>query len=557
MSSQRVPLLKPKSVRKPTRVAIGPRPTSSQPSKVATPSVAPRPRTNSTSADQTQEKTQLDAETKTTEKEKQDASMEELDPIAILSTPMVVKTTKKNTIAPGGSFGTPRLASMSKNNVPAIHIPPVTPIEKSPKITPTLQQRKTPPPKLFIPSKPTTKSPASKSPISKSPISKSPIISTKEPTKTPPAKPLTSTAEERVESTAPSTEKTTSKKKSTKASAPKAKETDKTAVKSKTRTAKKSTKAKSPRSSTSDEPTAKRSKRLTRSKGTPEEETSPTEKDTPKPTKTLPTRLSTLRKKTKERAIVSAKDRVLKYARKVLASDYDKQKPVAKPREKRVEEAISESEDEIASAALVAKQTMGELALSIPVGRRVESEVEEEEEEEDAPVKRKPRKATSGAPQVEFIDGQIVISQSSLTVHDDELTVTQDSDGENERSNRRYGSGYLAGRRQTKRWTHPETKQFFYHLSQIGPDFTLMSTLFPHRTRYELKQKFKKEERSHRSLVELALSAANRPIASDIMELAGDILENEKQKKLQEKLDKEEENEDKEDDISDELVNLY
>jgi transcription factor TFIIIB component B'' len=74
--------------------------------------------------------------------------------------------------------------------------------------------------------------------------------------------------------------------------------------------------------------------------------------------------------------------------------------------------------------------------------------------------------------------------------------------------------GYMYGRRPTKRWTHPETKQFFYCLTQVGPDFSLMETMFPKRTRQELKLKFKHEERVHGTLVELALKAATRPMGT-------------------------------------------
>ncbi|XP_022807146.1 transcription factor TFIIIB component B''-like [Stylophora pistillata] len=52
-------------------------------------------------------------------------------------------------------------------------------------------------------------------------------------------------------------------------------------------------------------------------------------------------------------------------------------------------------------------------------------------------------------------------------------------------------------------------------LSQVGTDFSLMTPLFPNRTRRELKAKFKREEKQHRTLIEKALRVRN-PIDVDL-----------------------------------------
>ncbi|RQM25533.1 hypothetical protein B5M09_006604 [Aphanomyces astaci] len=129
-----------------------------------------------------------------------------------------------------------------------------------------------------------------------------------------------------------------------------------------------------------------------------------------------------------------------------------------------------ESEPEIAS------MTMGELALSVPFGRR---RVDEEE-----------------------------AAHSNDDEDEDNIPPV----------------GYLSGRSSSRRWNYIETKQFFYCLSHIGTDFTLMETLFPNRTRAELKLKFKSEEKRHRALVEVALEGAKRPLDADVAELAADNL---------------------------------
>lgn len=50
-----------------------------------------------------------------------------------------------------------------------------------------------------------------------------------------------------------------------------------------------------------------------------------------------------------------------------------------------------------------------------------------------------------------------------------------------------------------------ETKRFYKALNTIGPDFSLMQKYFPKRSRLELKNKFKREERLNRSLIDRAL----------------------------------------------------
>ncbi|KAF0689963.1 Aste57867_18607 [Aphanomyces stellatus] len=200
-----------------------------------------------------------------------------------------------------------------------------------------------------------------------------------------------------------------------------------------------------------------------------------------------------------------------------------------KRKAKAEEEASSETDADIAG------MTMGELAMSVPRGQKADDGGDDDDDDDDeadddnadgqAPPAQRPRRERSaGAPQVEIINGQIVLVQNSLTVHEDELLHDDDTTSSDHVRLGRGGGGYLSGRRQSKRWSHPETKQFFYCLSQVGTDFTLMETMFPNRSRSELKLKFKTEEKKHRQLVEVALMAANRPLDEDIVALATDKL---------------------------------
>ena len=57
----------------------------------------------------------------------------------------------------------------------------------------------------------------------------------------------------------------------------------------------------------------------------------------------------------------------------------------------------------------------------------------------------------------------------------------------------------------TDKWTSQELNQFYQALSMFGTDFSLISQLFPHRSRKQIKLKFNLEERRFPEVVELAL----------------------------------------------------
>ncbi|XP_058792331.1 transcription factor TFIIIB component B'' homolog [Phymastichus coffea] len=66
-------------------------------------------------------------------------------------------------------------------------------------------------------------------------------------------------------------------------------------------------------------------------------------------------------------------------------------------------------------------------------------------------------------------------------------------------------SGFYKRRSKSKDWSKWETLKFYKALNTYGTDFLLMKSIFPHRTRQELKLKYKKEEKINHNLVEKAL----------------------------------------------------
>ena len=67
-----------------------------------------------------------------------------------------------------------------------------------------------------------------------------------------------------------------------------------------------------------------------------------------------------------------------------------------------------------------------------------------------------------------------------------------------------YGSWYKRSR--TSRWTMRETVRYYRALSMLGTDFSLMTMLFPKRSRIELKRKFTAEGKIHPKLVDYTLA---------------------------------------------------
>ncbi|KAG7197027.1 hypothetical protein KM043_017560 [Ampulex compressa] len=137
---------------------------------------------------------------------------------------------------------------------------------------------------------------------------------------------------------------------------------------------------------------------------------------------------------------------------------------------------------------------------------------EEEEENEDDP-------SAMPVPQVKVgPDGQLIIDEQSLVIEQTnakrnrevlakEVIVDNDNTG----------SGFYKRRQKSKDWPKWETLKFYKALNTVGTDFLLMQSLFPNRTRQEIKLKFKKEERINRNLVEKAL-AYHQEFDTDILE---------------------------------------
>ncbi|KAK6643158.1 hypothetical protein RUM43_004661 [Polyplax serrata] len=129
------------------------------------------------------------------------------------------------------------------------------------------------------------------------------------------------------------------------------------------------------------------------------------------------------------------------------------------------------------------------------------------------------------APQVKIgLNGEIILDEKSIVIETTEAKRSREDLIKNsvpvfeERGSR--VSYYRRKTKKTRDWTDFETKRFYKALNTIGPDFSLMQKYFPKRSRMELKNKFKREERLNRSLIDKALI---NPSEFDMTQLEKDL----------------------------------
>lgn len=134
---------------------------------------------------------------------------------------------------------------------------------------------------------------------------------------------------------------------------------------------------------------------------------------------------------------------------------------------------------------------------------RINDNVAQEEEEEnvDEPT-------AMPVPQVKVgPDGQLIIDEQSLVIEQTGAKKGREALANSEVlvDEGRIGNGFYKRPKKGKDWPNGETLRFYIALNTMGTDFLLMQSLFPNRSREEIKSKFKKEERTNRTLVDKAL----------------------------------------------------
>ncbi|XP_037121198.1 transcription factor TFIIIB component B'' homolog isoform X2 [Syngnathus acus] len=130
----------------------------------------------------------------------------------------------------------------------------------------------------------------------------------------------------------------------------------------------------------------------------------------------------------------------------------------------------------------------------VPETRRQAEEEEpaaaEEEEEDDATMMPRVKVAE---------DGTLILDEESLTVEVKRTKGPNPAEGRDPIFERGSTTTYSSFRPSAycKPWTSEETDMFFLAISMVGTDFSMIGQLFHNRTRAEIRNKFKKEERQN------------------------------------------------------------
>ena len=127
------------------------------------------------------------------------------------------------------------------------------------------------------------------------------------------------------------------------------------------------------------------------------------------------------------------------------------------------------------------------------------------------------------APQVQVVDGQIVVNQQSLSVKAQIEPLMKPERQVEESGNKLSAfsySGYLA----PEKWTKEDTDTFYTVLEQFGTDFGTIQKFFPKRERKQIKSKFRREEKSNPEKIELALKTHRGMSAEVCVEKMKDLV---------------------------------
>ncbi|XP_067654703.1 transcription factor TFIIIB component B'' homolog [Haliotis asinina] len=135
-------------------------------------------------------------------------------------------------------------------------------------------------------------------------------------------------------------------------------------------------------------------------------------------------------------------------------------------------------------------------------------------------------------------NGQIILNEASLVVDNKASNEPMEADViEEDESTVNYES--FREKRSKTSWTEVETVKFYKALSTVGTDFSLMLHLFPSRTRREIKNKFKKEEKLHRREIDKAIQNRTAFNMTDFERLQEEAEEEHRRKQEKELMKKE------------------
>ncbi|KAJ1882620.1 hypothetical protein LPJ57_000787 [Coemansia sp. RSA 486] len=122
------------------------------------------------------------------------------------------------------------------------------------------------------------------------------------------------------------------------------------------------------------------------------------------------------------------------------------------------------------------------------------------------------------AAQVRIVDGKVVVDAESLMINRSDMAGTSDEPLEliDESTRQRFTNSltYVPKRTSRKRWKTEETELFYDALRKYGTDFQTIASVLPGRNRYDIRNKFKAEEKNHASRITVTLLRRDCPVPS-------------------------------------------
>lgn len=175
--------------------------------------------------------------------------------------------------------------------------------------------------------------------------------------------------------------------------------------------------------------------------------------------------------------------------------DIIKQKPSGRPTKAHIEKTAERKKKR-------EEKNKNDNSKSIKEETEVQPKTAPEPPTETIPTPSSQPSGQSYAPQLRIVDGKIEIDKSSLII----AQVTEEVHRDVVHENRTHiTSGTYLKKSPSERWTNEEIETFYKAIRQCGTDFSLVERFFPNRTRRQIKNRYKKEEKTNPSKIDDAL----------------------------------------------------
>ncbi|XP_057675399.1 transcription factor TFIIIB component B'' homolog isoform X2 [Corythoichthys intestinalis] len=174
--------------------------------------------------------------------------------------------------------------------------------------------------------------------------------------------------------------------------------------------------------------------------------------------------------------------------------------PMSNTMSSSLEDSVQENENETEVPFSPKQISPHEPEVPLTTSGENGSQLQEEQEVEEEAVLEEGNEEALMAPRIKVAeDGTLILDEESLTVAVQRAKGPNPAESRDPIFERGSTTTYSSFRtsKYCKPWTNEETDMFFLAISMVGTDFTMIGQLFHNRTRAEIRNKFKKEERKN------------------------------------------------------------